>query len=367
MAKTKIRPAAKAPAWPQAVKLFVASLQEERRSVLTVRNYATDIAGFAAWLQEEHGEEPDLTQLTSRDLLEWQQHIEALPGRNGQPAALQTVNRKVAAMRAFLRWAQDEERGWVAAQIKPPRPRKKQAAEQPHWLTPAQQRALEAAVELRGNPRDTVMVVLGIHAGLRISEMVALEWPDITIRERSGSLIVRHGKGNKQRTVPLNQTAREALAALKATAPYNPAAGDSQAILIGQRGPLGVKGVWETLTGYAKTAKIGKQVGIEGFTPHALRHTFGRRLIEAGVPLPEVSQLMGHSDPKTTMGYLTASAEGQQRAVDRLDGHGEPTPAPPRPARYNPLAEHEARKRQYATVARRAGMRILTSSDKGGR
>jgi integrase/recombinase XerC len=301
------------PDWQRAVDQFQAHLEEEERSGHTIRNYTDDLAFFAGWFRQRYGEEPQPDQLTKRDIVDWKQQVEARGGREGKEAALQTVNRKLAAIRAFLRWAQDQE---LAPHFDPPKPRKRQGKPKPRWLEPAEERALWAAVEASHNRRDIAIIGLGIHTGLRVSEMAGLLKSDITISERKGTLKVRHGKGNKEREIPLNADIRRILLDL----------GGGQwdrkdvPVLPGQRGPLKVRAIQDVVEKYGRRARVGKRVGLEHCSAHALRHTFGRRLAEKGVPLADIAELMGHSDPKTTLGYLTPRRENLAKAVELLAG-----------------------------------------------
>ena len=72
------------------------------------------------------------------------------------------------------------------------------------------------AVERHGPARDIAMVALMLNTGLRVAELAALRWTDLEVRDRSGKLTVRRGKGRKQRTIPLNIEARNALNKLRA-------------------------------------------------------------------------------------------------------------------------------------------------------
>lgn len=82
----------------------------------------------------------------------------------------------------------------------------------PKWLDGNQQAALMREVREGGSARDEAIIGIMIHAGLRISEVCALQRGDLHIGERAGKAIVRQGKGNKHREVPLNKTIRKILA-----------------------------------------------------------------------------------------------------------------------------------------------------------
>lgn len=73
-----------------------------------------------------------------------------------------------------------------------------------HWLSRTEQHALLRRVERYGSTRDLGAVKLLLNTGLRVSELEALHWCDITMSERKGNLTVRSGKGCKRREVPLN-------------------------------------------------------------------------------------------------------------------------------------------------------------------
>ena len=146
------------------------------------------------------------------------------------------------------------------------------------------------AVKRAGKSRDLAVVRLLLNTGLRVQELCALMWKDVTLSERKGLLTVRQGKGGERRQVPLNQDAREALTVLG----YPRHAGEEAMILQGQRGPMTSRGVQSLLTRYGPLARL------EDLSPHALRHTFCENLIDAGVGLEQVAALAGHESLETT-------------------------------------------------------------------
>ena len=153
------------------------------------------------------------------------------------------------------------------------------------------------------------MVKLLLHTGLRVEEAVDLRWDDVQVRERSGSLTVRKGKGPKQRTVPLNAEARAALLELKAAGPAG-----APEVLHGQRGALTARGVQAILQRYQGPAKV------EDLSPHVLRHTFGKDLADAGTPIQVIADLMGHESLETTRRYVQPGHDDLAAAVEKLAG-----------------------------------------------
>ncbi len=91
------------------------------------------------------------------------------------------------------------------------------------------------------------------NASLRVGELCALRVGDVSLSERKGKVIVRRGKGNKYREVPVNIETRKALAAYLST---RPGADPDEPLLVGQRGAMTPSGVWRALQGYARAAGV---------------------------------------------------------------------------------------------------------------
>jgi site-specific recombinase XerD len=146
-----------------------------------------------------------------------------------------------------------------------------------------------------------------LNTGLRVQELCNLTWKDVLITERKGTLTVRRGKGNKRRQVPLNADARKALENLG----YAQKAGQEGPVFQGQRGPLTPRGVQSMLAAYTGIlAGPGATL-----SPHVLRHTFCKNLVDAGVDLPRIATLAGHETLETTRRYCEPSAQDLENAV----------------------------------------------------
>ncbi len=138
-----------------------------------------------------------------------------------------------------------------------------------------------------------------------MSELCKLEMNDVSLSERKGAARVRSGKRRKERKVPINATA---LLALKAWLAVRPAA-DHRFVFTGKGGlPLKASGVQDML------GELGRVAGVK-VTPHTLRHTFAKNLIDRGVPLDQMATLLGHSSLNTTRICTTPSEADLERAV----------------------------------------------------
>ena len=167
-------------------------------------------------------------------------------------------------------------------------------------------------------------------AGLRAAETAALQVGDLELGERKGMVQVRAGKGRKARTVPLPAEAR---AALRACLGEHDALAATASLFPAQRGPtagqpIRPRAVWDVVKKYARLA------GLDGVTPHVLRHSYATAMLEtSGHDLRLVQHLLGHSRIETTARYLRPSAEAAEAAANGLsvwlaDGAEPPTPNP---------------------------------------
>ncbi|MEA3376813.1 MAG: tyrosine-type recombinase/integrase, partial [Chloroflexota bacterium] len=140
-------------------------------------------------------------------------------------------------------------------------------------------------------------------------EVSKLRLDDVEISPRKGSVTVRGGKGEKFRRVPLNIDTRKAIQAYLSE---NPPERDNHLFVSQRGGPLQPSGIYYLVNRYAYDARL------EDVTPHTLRHTFGKNLVDAGVSLDRVAQLLGHESVDTTRIYTTPSEQDLQREVEKI-------------------------------------------------
>jgi integrase/recombinase XerD len=154
--------------------------------------------------------------------------------------------------------------------------------------------------------RDRAILEVLYGAGVRISELVALDVDDVDLDEPS--ILVRAGKGNKARRLPLGRAARRALEAyLSLTRPELAVRGTASkargALILNARGGrLSRQGCWKILKGYARAAGLADRV-----SPHTLRHSFATHMLDAGADIRAVQELLGHASVATTQVYTLVS------------------------------------------------------------
>ena len=293
-------------------------LQTRDLSRSTVAGYLADLRQFARWFEQTNGEPLTPEAVTPTDVREYRGWLQS----RGLKAA--TVNRRLNALRAWLDYAM--QRGDIAANpAAQTRGVRVVRGGNVRWLTKREKYALQRAAEkilqtARGlyprrwpiHERDALLVLFLLNTGLRVGEAVRLTEADLTLTARAGSVLVRQGKGNKQRVVPLNAEARKAV---KRWLETRGEAGITAGALWSASGKgLTTRAVQRAVERVAHEAKL------DGVTPHVLRHTFAKALIDAGAGLQEVADLLGHANLQTTRIYVQPSAGDLARAVEALVG-----------------------------------------------
>ena len=155
--------------------------------------------------------------------------------------------------------------------------------------------------------REKALVDFLFSTGCRVSECACVRLSDIDFNERS--VLIRHGKGNKQRMVYFNAESELTLRKYLATR-----SDDTDALFVSVRFPhhaIGSHAIENILT------KVSKRAGMHVF-PHKLRHTFATSGLRGGMPLDKLQALMGHENPETTMIYAKQCQQNLQLEHRRI-------------------------------------------------
>lgn len=284
-------------------KDFSTYLKSSERSSSTVKNYSADLQHFEKWFLETNGyDEFSSADITPTDLREYKQFL--LFNKELKPA---TINRQFASLRSFLKWANAVGHSINVPLSKIPKFEKTEKTGI-RWLDRKEENALLRMVERNGRIRDIAIIKLLLNTGMRVSELCSMRWSEVTISERKGTLTVLQGKGGKRRKIPLNYDARQVLLDLG----YKQNAGKKDWIFVGQRGKLTPRGVQTLFRKYADPINLNK------VSPHSLRHTFCKNLLNAGIGLEKIAILAGHESLDTTRLYLEPSLKDLANAVEAI-------------------------------------------------
>jgi site-specific recombinase XerD len=161
--------------------------------------------------------------------------------------------------------------------------------------------------------RNYALIQVMLQAGLRVGEVATLTCADLELHDRSGQVRV-HGKGAKERVVPLNTTARRALHAyFKDRAPLS---GKTPVFLSESGAALSVRSMQALIANLARRAKIAHAV-----SAHTCRHTFALNFLKQHPgELVELAVLLGHDSVETTAVYTQPSAEEMADDLERSTG-----------------------------------------------
>ena len=306
--------------WDAAVTAFRSYLAVERNySPRTVEVYVRDVGALREHLRAKRNKDAPLARLSAIDV---RSQLAALFGENGAA----TISRKLSSVRAFCRFL--VKRGVLAgnpaAAIRGPKKPKPlpraldvddafRLVEAPTTTGRTAHRTLSTAEQARHGVlrlRDQALLELIYSTGLRVSEACALDTTDID-RDRYGVpiVIVRHGKGGKSREVPLGGAADRAL----------------QAYLSARRAgtALFVNATGERLTPRSVQRMVKRWTIAGGVhadaTPHGLRHSFATHLLDEGVDLRSIQELLGHASLSSTQIYTKVSLDHLMKVYD--DAH----------------------------------------------
>ncbi|MDP9050527.1 MAG: tyrosine-type recombinase/integrase [Acidobacteriota bacterium] len=300
---------------------FLAMLQDERNaSVHTLRAYRREVLNFATFLGETLG--PN-TKVSAVDHL----HIRAYLGQLYERGLTKaSAARALAAIRSWFRWLAKEHKIPQNPAVLVSTPKLPQhlprvpSMEEVNGLLNSMESAPDAAKdEAAAWPeRDRVIFELLYGCGIRNSELVGIDMPDI--QWKNDAMLVK-GKGRKQRYVPLGD---EAAIAMRAYLPLREArlraAGKLALVADGPLvANLRMRGTTRLTT--RSVRRIVKHIALSrglpaDVHPHTLRHAFGTHMLEEGADLRAIQEMLGHERLSTTQRYTQLTANQVQRVYD---------------------------------------------------
>jgi len=275
------------------IREYLSFLQVEKGlSKNSVESYRRDLGRLRA-LAEAEGREPHL--LGKPELTQF------VMGMTREGLAPRSVSRALSAVRGFYRFLllDGHVKADPTADIMPPQGGQKL----PRFLTQEEMERLLEAPDTSSpeGVRDRALIELLYATGLRVSELVGLTISSVDL---DTGVLFCTGKGSKQRRVPVGRSALEWLQRHQAARRALLAGRESQRLFVGYLGrPLTRQTVWATLK------RAAERAGVNGVTPHVLRHSFATHLLEHGADTRSVQAMLGHSDLATTQIYTHVTSE----------------------------------------------------------
>ncbi|KAA3644525.1 MAG: hypothetical protein DWQ07_13985 [Chloroflexi bacterium] len=281
------------------------------RAERSIEAYGRDVQAFADWFAERNGQHFAPELLTAYDVRAYKENLQC------RKLSGNTINRHLSSLRVLAKFAIDagliqDHRSPKYVDVQPPPPRWLEAGELRRLLAEFERAVNAEAVAGRTSRyeqavRGQAMALLMAGAGLRVGEVCSLDLDDVTVRERSGTVSVRQGKGDTYAGVPLSVEVRQALSAWLAERGDSPGA-----LFTSQKGKrISSRAV------QAQFSEMARRAGVEDATPHSLRHTFIKRVAD-GHGVHRAQKLGRHADAKQTMRYAQPGRQELLAAVEGL-------------------------------------------------
>lgn len=329
-----------------SIEQYLEILHTKRRAPATIKVIRHDLAHFIVWWESTRRRTFDPVLLRHEDLRDWR-----VARQRDDGAAPATINRGLASLRGYCRWAlaghlllENPMTDVKDVQTEPLAPRSL-----PVEAIDALLRAAHAEQNAILRARNEALLALLIYTGLRVQEACDLQLRDLDLG--SGTMTVRSGKAGKARRLPLHPDAERLLRRYleRVRCPDGlPTIGSDQererllvGIAVTTKGQPTKVGITQRVA-QRTVQHLGQRAAqhlrveaqrerdiirseslqdlarrLETVTPHILRHSLARRMLERGAQLPEVQRVLGHSRLSTTGVYLTPSEEDLRLALGR--------------------------------------------------
>ena len=293
------------------IEQYAAHLRLERNlSPHTLRNYLSDLKQFQQFLRQQglcQGEQKKIAlEVVDRHV------VRAYLGALAKVCRKSSIGRKLAALKGFFRYLIRERR--ISKDPLSGLAAPKQEKPLPVFLSVDDVFRLLGGVPAAGSleMRDRAILEVLYSTGIRVSELVGLDWEDIDFR--LGILKVL-GKGSKERIDPVGEVALQALrdyGAEQGKKGSRAARGETPVFLNRLGGRITTRSVARIVEKYLRATGITVRIG-----PHGLRHTFATHLLNSGADLRAIQELLGHASLSTTQRYTHVNLDQLTAVYDR--------------------------------------------------
>jgi integrase/recombinase XerD len=281
------------------IKEFLTYIQVEKGLARhTLESYGRDLARLQHFAAKAN---KPLEELTRADLRKWIAQL----SREG--LAPTSIARAVSAARGLFRFLMLD--GHIKRHPTEDLDTPQRFAYLPQFLTEDEINQLLAAPDIATEEgvRDRALLEVMYAAGLRVSELVSLKQSDVDVQ---AGLLVCHGKGSKERRVPLGKSAIQWVQRYNVSRSRYGKPSLPQLFVNGGK-PITRQFAWSMIKRYAKKA------GVKDISPHTLRHSFATHLLQHGADSRSVQALLGHSDISTTQIYTHITDRHLRNSYDK--------------------------------------------------
>jgi site-specific recombinase XerD len=280
-------------------KDFIEGMAARNSSPETISGYSKDLEMVTRFLEQRYNGFVMLEDIQTQDLENYLTMLGV--ERNYQPAS---INRHLNTLRSFYKYA--IRKGWTKENVVAPLEQLKAPKKERTYIDVKEYEELIQAVK---QPTIKTIIQFLFYTGLRITECLTLTLDDVDLEEET--IFVQHGKGNKQRKVPISPKLMPILE--KYIKKIRPKTESNYFFALAKTGR--VSDVYVNRVLHETTRKLGWKKNV---TCHVLRHSFASNLVKNDVHIVYIQKLLGHADLKTTSIYVHANQEQLVQAIQAL-------------------------------------------------
>jgi integrase/recombinase XerD len=307
-----VRPRKSPPVLPTGLA-WCAGLLEEALSVkafsaTTRPGYRRSLRDLLVWLSEEHGI-TDLAHVTRDVVTAYRLHLQSCSSIKGAPYAASTQVNALKALRFFFSWLFKTGRVLTDPTLHLPNPRRPQPLPRPLKVSEVA-RLIVSLPKTTLGLRDRALIELLYGTGMRRAEAAGLRLDDVDLEQRA--ILIRCGKGGKERIVPLGKKAREVLIDYLEHSRVRLLRGEDPGALF-----LGCAGKGLSISYLTARLRIlGLRSGVKA-RPHILRHSCATHLLKGHADIRHIQRLLGHASLKTTETYTKVEVSDLREVIQR--------------------------------------------------
>jgi site-specific recombinase XerD len=302
-------------------------INERGASIRTVESYRDAFELLFGFIEKRHGKSPSTLTMADLDaplILDFLDHLEI-----DRHNSARTRNARLAAIHSFMRYAALRDPASLAVTTRVLAiPAKRFDQPSVGYLTRQEVAAILAAPDRRtwSGRRHAILLAVAYNTGARVSELTDLQVRHVLLDRQSALHL--HGKGRRQRVIPLWANTAAGLRAWLNTIPTAP---DTPVFPNRNGTALTRSGVRDRLSRAVAAAQLAcPTLAGRNISPHTLRHSTAVHLLESGTDLAVIALWLGHSSPAVTHQYLEADLATKEATLARLN---DPSP---RPTRFRP-------------------------------
>ena len=306
-------------------------VRQAGRSHYTRKSYKTGLASFYDYIVEVRGIPPmqyQFSQCSYQLILEYSQYLQEELHRKSS-----TVNSKLAAIKTYLEYVADCDAAVISVYVS--------VSRVPFLTVPKVQMPIIQSKDLAGfldspehtriGNRDRFILILLFDSAIRVSELVSITLGDIVVDNGNYSILI-HGKGRKERCIVLSEKTGKHMDGYLNS--YHSDSRDTASrplfytVIHGAVSAMSVRNVERILNKYGAKAHQDTPSIPDSVSPHTVRRSHATSLYRDGVPLEQVSALIGHSQIETTRSYYASPSPEQMKIAVEKGSNREPDQQP---------------------------------------